>query len=176
VRARNITWPSLTPGFGLLGSGLQLSPGVLGSGPWQHRRGRRRWRPGADLTDLLSFLLIPFSLDRRSVKRTPAVPRAVPARCSARRRPPPPRLPVCRPCFLLTALLCLSPARSPRRPSSLVRFRQPRQLAAQHARVARVPVYSIALASALCLLDATRWRPPSAAGLSAARPTLLWLR
>ncbi len=58
--------------------------------------------------------------------------------------PPPPRLPVCSPCFLLTALLCLSPARSPRRASSLVRFRQPRQLAAQRA---RVPAYSISLAS-----------------------------
>ncbi len=44
---------------------------------------------------------------------------------------PPPRLPVFRPCFLLTALLCLSPARSPRRASSLVKFRQPQQLAAQ---------------------------------------------
>jgi hypothetical protein len=48
------------------------------------------------------------------------------------------------PCFLLTALLCLSPARSPRRASSLVRFRQPRQLAAQRA---RFPAYSISLAS-----------------------------
>ncbi len=47
-----------------------------------------------------------------------AVPRVVPARCLARRRPlnTAAGLSAARPCYMLAALLCLSPARSLRRP------------------------------------------------------------
>jgi hypothetical protein len=102
-------WPALALGSGYLGVAWAA---LLGPGSWQHRRGRRRWPPGADL----SFL--PFLIPFRYSPAPPALQRLCLLDATRRRPPSAAGLSFAAPCSVSAALPCLSPARSPA-PASL---------------------------------------------------------